>query len=784
MPKMKGEEYMNIFSKRPLFMSCMLFLSCSVAGYFIEGTIKTVIILIAAISLIFAIMLAIFRYHSVEKRNLFLTLILCIAMIFLAFTSSFIYYDRSYGKYAEIYDKQCMVDATVTSVRYESNFAAEYEISVDAINGREDDFKAILECGYSGALRIGDKIAVNALANPLPDDNSSKFSERADAISNAIFVIFASDEESQLSVIEYTDNGGAGATLQGINRRLSDILTGNIEGEAGNLSSALLLGNKSLLTSQAKRDFRRVGASHILALSGMHMSIIMGFAMFLLRHVFKRRSLVIVILSIFAVFYLALTGFSVSATRSVIMLLMVYIAFLVSGVPDSLTSLSFAGFLIVITAPGAILDAGFWMSFSATFGILVFVSALNDKFQARLDKCDSKRELKIRNFFYSIILSVVTCFAALIPLIIVMCIFIKEISVLSVLSSLVLSIPTGAVILMSLLLLPLATIPYVSELLVWGIRNVAGFMLGYCSKLSDMDGIVYSLNYPFATAMAIVLGIALFYCFISRHKRKILSLVPFLTCLAVFIGVMCVYEDINKDSLNAAYINASQKSDIIVLSDERSVVICDISNGSKKAYGLALDEVYESRATEIDAILITRYTNAHIATFYDVFAENKVRAVWAPYPESSDEQYKLERLYYVAKQNGVDVYLYENGERLRAFGSVVIEHSRDYIGRSAVPIDLLGIFTGRECLTYVSPAFNECKLYGKAEYYISESKYVIFGGRGPNVKQSYGIESTEKVRTVAFANENLVACFDMPESRLISYFLVDKEAEMEFYLAQ
>ena len=58
--------------------------------------------------------------------------------------------------------------------------------------------------------------------------------------------------------IKYTDNSGIENGLRGINRELSAILTSKIGGEEGKLSSALLLGNKSLLSSQTKRDFTRV----------------------------------------------------------------------------------------------------------------------------------------------------------------------------------------------------------------------------------------------------------------------------------------------------------------------------------------------------------------------------------------------------------------------------------------------------------------------------------------------------------------------------------------------
>lgn len=773
---------MDIFSKRPLFLSCMLFLACSVVGYFLSGLVKLIIVIVSVIALIFAAMLAAFRYHTSTKKNAFLLLILCFAMIILSFASSLIYYDRNADKYSEIYDTENMVEAVVTSVKYESSYSSRYEINVRTINGKENTHKAWLECEYSGALRIGDRISFTAVANE-PKDNPGTYNERADAISNNIFVIYSSADQSDLDVVKYTYGESIETFLPNLNSKLSGILTQSVKGEEGNLSSALLLGNKSLLSASVERDFRRVGASHVLALSGMHMSIITGFAMLMLKRFFKRNTL-IVILSCFSMFYLALTGFSVSATRSVIMLLIFYIAFLVSGLPDSLTALSFAGFLIVLLSPGAILDAGFWLSFAATLGIVVFGSALKEYFDKRLEKCDNKSKLKLSKFIYSIISAIFTCFAAIIPLIIVMCIFIKEISLLSVVSSLALSLPTAVIIILSLLLLPLAGVPFIADPLVFGIRAMARLMIDFCSTLSDYENIVFSLNYPFAIFMALALGIALLYSFASRHKRPFTSLIPFLAVLLICVGIIFVYEDTNRDNLKVSYVNASQKSDIIVVSDERQAIICDISNGSKTSYRLALNEIYEARATEIKAIVLTRYTNAHVATLYQVFAENKIRAVWSPYPSNSEEQAMLERLYEFAKSNDVDVYVYKDGERLRPFKKAYVEHTRDYIDRSVVPIDLISIYTAKERLTYVSPAFNESDLLYRAESYFSRSDHVIFGNRGPNIKTQFEITNMDKVKTVSFASEALAGYFTEPEFSFTSYYLVPKEGKMEFYLSK
>ena len=151
---------MDIFSKRPVFLSCMLFLAFSVAGYFLGGNIKLIILIIAAAALVFSLILALFRYHSNKKKNAFLTLILCLVMIVISLGSSLNYYDAAYEKYAKIYGTENLLEASVTSVDYENTFASTYDIHVNAINGEIDEFDAILECEYSGALRVGDIIEI------------------------------------------------------------------------------------------------------------------------------------------------------------------------------------------------------------------------------------------------------------------------------------------------------------------------------------------------------------------------------------------------------------------------------------------------------------------------------------------------------------------------------------------------------------------------------------------------------------------------------------------------
>ena len=768
---------MDIFSKRPLFTSCIAFIAFSVLGYFIPAVAKLIIISVCTIGLITSLVFVLAKRYSGDRKHVLLCLILCFIMVTASCVCSFIHYDIIYGKRESMSGKEFKVDAVVVSEKSQNNFSSKYVIEVKNIDNEKDTHKALLVCNYAAALQYGDRISLNAMA-ALPSNDEGRYNEKAALHSDNIFVIYTSPTDDTLDVIEYASDNHF--SFISINNRLSTLLTRRIEGEEGNLSSALLLGNKQLLSDTTQKDFRRAGASHILALSGLHMSIIMGLAMFIMKRLTRKRWLIAIILSAFALCYLAITGFSLSATRAVIMLLIVYLSMLISGIPDSLTSLSVAGTVILLISPGAVVDAGFWMSFAATLGILVYMVPVNDYLNECIYKHDSKIKRTFLKILYSIITAFVTGLAAIIPLISVTCIFNKEMSYASILSSAVLSIPTTLIIFMSLILIPLQSVPFLSSLIVSTIRFSANFMFEYCAEISDFEDIVVSLNYPFAVTMAIILVAALFYSFIVKRSNPFSTLIPFAACILIFICVIGVYEYQNHDKLKVSYINPSSNSDMLVLSNERDVVICDISNGSMSSYYLALNEVFESRATEIDVIMLTRYTNQHPSTLLDVFENNKVREIWLPLPANDDDYSKMERIYDFASKNGVEAYTYEMGDSLYVFEHTVIEHINDYIDRSVVPISVLTVFTGSEQLTYASPALNESDIVEEAEFYFSKSNHIIFGNRGPKTKTEYTIKNAGKVRTVAFADDTRAGYFIPPERSLASYYLVPEE--MEFYL--
>ena len=145
--------------------------------------------------------------------------------------------------------------------------------------------------------------------------------------------------------------------------------------------AAMALGDKSALTRELKDTYSKTGASHILALSGLHLGIIYALlSMLVIGRRWQTITQVAMILSIWA--FVFLVGMSASVVRSAVMLT-VY-AFLALGHRQkmSVNTLAFTAIVMLLVTPKALFDIGFQMSFMAVFSILLFVPLFYRPFSA------------------------------------------------------------------------------------------------------------------------------------------------------------------------------------------------------------------------------------------------------------------------------------------------------------------------------------------------------------------------------------------------------------------
>lgn len=139
--------------------------------------------------------------------------------------------------------------------------------------------------------------------------------------------------------------------------------------------SALTIGDKTELSESVRESYSIAGASHILALSGLHIGLLYAFLFFILRPVARKgrtgrcvRSVsLLVLLWAFAFF----TGLSPSVVRSVTMFSILALADIFGRQPFSLNTLAATAWFMLLCDPAGLFDVGFQLSFLAVASILL-----------------------------------------------------------------------------------------------------------------------------------------------------------------------------------------------------------------------------------------------------------------------------------------------------------------------------------------------------------------------------------------------------------------------------
>lgn len=137
---------------------------------------------------------------------------------------------------------------------------------------------------------------------------------------------------------------------------------------------AMLTGDRDYITPQTRADFTGAGLAHILALSGLHVGIIMALLLWLLLplNALGLRNLRYALTAVGIALFALMTGLGVSVARAAIMGCCFLLAMAMERRRTGLNVLCAAAFLILMFDPLALFDAGFRLSFAVALGIMLF----------------------------------------------------------------------------------------------------------------------------------------------------------------------------------------------------------------------------------------------------------------------------------------------------------------------------------------------------------------------------------------------------------------------------
>lgn len=251
--------------------------------------------------------------------------------------------------------------------------------------------------------------------------------------------------------------------------------------------TALLTGERELISDDLWEDIRKSGIAHLLAISGLHIGLVAGFVFFIFRAVLalipytavywpvRKISAIAAFLAILS--FCWLVGAPISAERAVIMTGIVLFAILIDRVAISLRTASFAAVIILLVMPEMLLTPGFQMSFAAVICLIAFYESASDKMTYGL----YGRGVFYKGSAYFLATLVTTVVASLATAPFALYNF-QRVSLLPGILANMVAVPMTALLVMPVGLIGLILMPFHSEALalslaMWGIDivlNVAG----------------------------------------------------------------------------------------------------------------------------------------------------------------------------------------------------------------------------------------------------------------------------------------------------------------------
>lgn len=365
--------------------------------------------------------------------------------------------------------------------------------------------------------------------------------------------------------------------------------------EAG-LLRAMVLGDSGGVSEEDMSRFRQLGVSHILVVSGLHMTILAGFMQFLLCRFPIRKAVRNALTALVLVLFLALSGFQPSACRGAAMYGVLLLADSTGRRADSLNSLGLAVLLVCLFAPFSGGDLGFALSVLATLGIVVLYRPV---YQVLAGK---RLAGLARRLWKPVAASLAVTAAALLGTFPVQLAVFGGLPLLTPLANLLLVFPSTLLLYASfcgafLSLLP-ATAPLAAPF-VWAAGWLARFLLGAAGFLAQWKGTFLPLTGEVALAVVIGLLLLLMAAGLVGQDRPLRAVLGgCMAVLAVFGGVFQGW--LTQDTVIFAAPAAEESSCVVMIQDGKAAVL---SFGGYRT-GAVAGLLQRYRVTQVEALCL------------------------------------------------------------------------------------------------------------------------------------------------------------------------------------
>lgn len=428
-------------------------------------------------------------------------------------------------------------------------------------------------------------------------------------------------------------------------------LTGKLEeicGPDSGIMQAVLLGNKAALAAEVKAQYQKAGISHILAISGLHISFL-GMGLYrMLRKCLPVPAAGAVAGSLL-VSYVLMTGDSPSAFRAAVMCLLGLLADALGRSFDRLTALSVSALLLAAGRPLLLQQSGFLLSYGAILGLELLYPILSRLWTNRVTR------LFLAGFSISFLtLPVVLRSFFSFP-------------VYSFLLNLLVVPLMGLVMALGLLsLLAGLLFPSLGKLLFWPVHIVLLLFEAGCAVTQKLPGNTWLTGTPGQMQIVMYYILLAVFCLLKRYMTKPCALMFLTGALWILTGPARVGDTV-------IMLDVGQGDSILFGSEDGSHVLIDCGSSSeRKLSEYTLLPCLKSQGIgRLDYVFLTHMDADHISGVKELLQDEGDREVSIgtlvlPALASPDAEY--DSMVSLARQAGIRVCTMSAGERIQAGG--------------------------------------------------------------------------------------------------------------------
>jgi len=467
---------------------------------------------------------------------------------------------------------------------------------------------------YGDVLKIKGK-----LSKPEGQKNFGEFDYELYLAREKIFTYLNIWQEKDIKKIGEDDSSFLVSFSLSARDKIKEITKQTLPPPYNYLLIGMLLGEKSFISTDLKEIFSEAGIMHVLAVSGLHVGIIaMALLFFLSMLRLPKKPKLFILISIL-IMYASITGFRPSVLRATIMFILLIGGKLINRGRNLNISLFFAAFLILLSNPLILYDAGFLLSFIVTFFIINLAPILQELF--------SKIIVWVKNP-----LAVST--AAWIGIFPLSAYFFTKVSMISIISNIFIIPLTGIAVILGFITFFIGLISISLAGMIAGINYLILNLITLIAK--SFSSLPFAYVYVAQPSIIVIILYYLMVFFIieiffkktlsQKIKKKagliVLSLISLIIIVQVFYPA---------DNLKVNFINVGEGDCILIEApDETNILIdgggtprSDFDVGSK----IVIPYLRRKGINKIDLLILTHPHLDHLEGLLPVLRQFKVDAV-------------------------------------------------------------------------------------------------------------------------------------------------------------